>query len=412
MQTVNARVPLADNTPITENITIVRLISKSGGSSLTYLAQDKRSSAYLVIKEFFPFCSKEPFVREAGGCRVFCGSEEEIARLRLKFMTEMENARELAVTKSHLPSNSIRHFPQSEITQEVVCNSRFAGTAALYMAIDTRAGMTLSDIGGVSLHQMLFLVREILLSLRKMHSENRMLHLDIKDDNLFFPSELSLNRTYCIILDSGSAIKMDELTSPAFFSATAATAAPEVCKAMKYGAGGLCPDREKFEWYCALIGAHTDTYSVGAVAYKLLMGEKFNYGRWKKIRGARSQNSILQMLTEDMQTCWGAQYPYLIPRLAAMFARALYVPASWTAEELTSRRYASCEDFIRDIGTLLEILDQRGVHPEVILEQSRQQLLDTFRIMRVDPENPFDERMFTKPRKEQSNNQGKPREIL
>ena len=63
-----------------------------------------------------------------------------------------------------------------------------------------------------------------------------------------------------------------------------------------------------------------------------------------------------------------------------MFCRALYVPRDpRDRQELERNRYGSCQDFLDDVDVLLEILDCRGIHPEVIADRSRARFLAALR---------------------------------
>ena len=397
----NRRIPLPEGTALTDTIRIRTLLSDRGGTALTYLAE--RNGYCLVVKESFPLRSAVPLVRD-GYCirpETAPGPEREavLEKLARDFADERDNAVLLCAAGNGaedlaLPGgngNSIFHFPCEDITGQVVRQPGFSGTAARYLAIHTNRGQTLWDTaeqigagnpeGDLTLTQALTLVRAVLVSLDRMHRETGMLHLDLKGDNLFFPSELPWDRTYCILLDCGGARKAGQITSAEDLSESRGYAAFEVQKVAKYAPGGACPDAGNVRKYLGLIGPHTDLYAVGAIAWRLIQGREFDAVQWRQINGAQSQKTVAREVGEALRRrLAGIHRPYLLPRLSDMFCRALYVPRDpRDRQELERNRYGSCRDFLDDVDVLLEILDCRGIHPEVIADRSRARFLAALR---------------------------------
>ena len=64
----NNRIPLEPGTKLTDNITIVSLLSDAGGSALVYKA--KKNGVYTIVKEFFPYVSNIKLSRDINGYKV------------------------------------------------------------------------------------------------------------------------------------------------------------------------------------------------------------------------------------------------------------------------------------------------------------------------------------------------------
>ena len=397
----NHRIPLPSKTKLTARLTIERLLSDCGGTSLTYIAKDDHNRT-VVVKETYPLYTTVPLFRD--GYRIVVEGEsdafkDELSETVAKFAEECHNADILC---SSGDTNSIFHFECRDITDEVLEDPEFHGSIARYMTIATVSGRTLGEIreaDDISLKQALLYTKKILYSLREMHSEpKRMLHLDLKDDNLFFPDQLSPEETFAIILDSAGAQSIDHISASARFSISEGYAAKEIQLLKAYTETVI--NEAAAQKYRALIGVHTDLYSVGAIAYRLIMRDAFNPELWEeiqeeireekgedainilanlhpstlvweKIQEEYAPNKKAKLIRAQVSTRLEADYPYLVDRISDMLARALYFSAD--EKELLQNRYTDCETFAADIDVILEILEQKGIHPEVVAAQSRKQ---------------------------------------
>lgn len=397
----NHRIPLPPKTKLTARLTIERLLSDCGGTSLTYIAKDDHNRT-VVVKETYPIYTTVPLFRD--GYRIVVEEEsdafkDELSEIETEFTEECHNANILCSTGD---TNSIFHFECRDITDEVLEDSEFHGSIARYMTIATVSGRTLREIreeDDISLKQALLYTKKILYSLREMHNEpKRMLHLDLKDDNLFFPDQLSPEETFAIILDSASAQSIDHISASARFSISEGYAAKEIQLIKKYTETVV--NEASAQKYRMLIGVHTDLYSVGAIAYRLIMQKAFNPDLWEeiqeeikeekgedainilanlhpstlvweKIQEEGDPNERTKLIRAQISARLEADYPYLVDRISDMLARALYFSAE--EKKLLQNRYADCDTFAVDIDVILEILEQKGIHPEVVAAQSRKQ---------------------------------------
>lgn len=364
----NHRVPLPADTKLTDELTIVDLLSDCGGTSLTYKARDNRGRL-VVVKETYPLQSAVPLVRD--GYKILFREETEVAQRELdkiaeKFNAECNNSDILCATED---TNSIFHFDCKDITEKVVQNGEFAGTIARYMCIATVSGKTLCDLQTqeLSLRQALLYIKKLLFALKKMHTEKAMLHLDIKDDNVFFPDEPE--ETFAILLDCGSAQKIENVSESTHFSISDSFAAREVQLLKKYSEG-VTRNEMAARKYRNMIGPQTDLYSVGAVAFRLVMQQAFDWRIWMQINGEDSPTQKEQLLRQELEKQWGETYPYLVDRLLRLFVRAMYF--SPKVDQVKANRFQNCDEFYAEVNILLEILDQKGIHPEIIAAKSRE----------------------------------------
>ncbi len=358
----NIRVPLPDGTRLTSKITVKRLLSDVGGSSLTYLAKDINGRT-LVLKESYPEYTDIPLVRE-GYKLVFDGDTGELDG----FEGEYKNSELLC---SQGDTNSIFFFEYKDITDEVMKESEFSGSSAMYMTVATVAGDTLREIHekseDIDLRTALTYTRKILYSLDKMHTEKGMLHLDIKDDNLFFPGELEPESTFAILLDLGSAVKEDEISESTVFSISHGFTAREVQLIKKYSEGRT-KNIAAAKKYAGFVDKSTDLYSVGAVMFRLIMHKDFDSGTWSEINGSDDKRERSELLYRELSRRLDSNYGYIVKRLSGVLERALYF--SPVREEALKSRFATCGELMREIDILLEILDKRGLHSETLLQKS------------------------------------------
>ena len=358
----NIRVPLPDGTPLTSKITVVRLLSDIGGSSLTYLAKDINGRT-LVLKESYPQYTQAPLVRE-GYKLVFDGDTDELEG----FEEEYKNSEILC---SEGDTNSIFFFEYRDITDEVLAQDEFSKSAARYMTVATVSGDTLREIHEknpeIDLKTALTYTRKILFSLDKMHTEKGMLHLDIKDDNLFFPGELETDSTFAILLDLGSAVKESEISKSTVFSLSHGFAAREVQLIKKY-AEGRVQNPAAAKKYVSFVNKSTDLYSVGAVMFRLIMHKDFDAGVWGQINGSDDKRERAELLHNEISRRLEKDYGYIVKRLCGVLERVLYF--SPVREDVAKNRFGTCTELMREIDILIEILDKRGLHSETVLQKS------------------------------------------
>ena len=362
----NIRTPLPAGTKLTKDLVIERLLSECGGSSLTYLARKPGGEA-AVIKESFPLMSVYPIYRD--GYRIVFKNRDEMLSIAEKFDEECRNSQILSTSGD---SNSIYHPRSSNITAEVNENPSFAGTDAQYILIGTVDGFTLSEIleeTEFSLRTSLIVINKILTALKSVHSEpKRMLHLDLKCDNLFFPKEIKKwEETFAIILDSGSAQRIGEITEDTELSISEGFSAREIQLYMKFSSEKI-NDGEAAKRCLDFISEGTDLYSVGAIAFRMLMGRKFDNAEWEKINQQDSPKKRTRLISDAIRERLEKDHPYSVDGVAVLLSKALYYSAF--GDEMKKNRYQNCDQFMSDVEEQINVLDKSGKTHEIVLMRS------------------------------------------
>lgn len=381
---VNVRVPLEPGTRLTKELVIERLISDVGGSSLAYLANRYSREGILegkvVIKEYYPNESRISLKRSGNKVLALRDDEELNKKAALSidksFREEYHKSTELSFSGG---SNSVFHFPVSDINNDL--DDSFSGTLARYLAINTVDGLSLSDIvkkyGELSLQTSLQLIRKILIPLNLMHQKG-ILHLDIKEDNLFFPEcdedKLKLTGTFCVILDCGSAKKINAVDTEGFISCTEGYAAPEIIRICDPGDA----DEEILDRYRRLLSPATDLYSVGMIAYRLIMGKGIDNKIWYSIINEDDPEEKAALINDSIKQRLIKKYPYVYERICDILVRLLYTmpsidpdyPDDFIRYGKTGNREA-CEILDDEISLVLDIIEAKGYHPEVLAQLSR-----------------------------------------
>ena len=357
----NIRVPLPDGTRLTSRITVGRLLSDVGGSSLTYLAKDTNGRT-LVLKESYPEYTDTPLSREGYKLCFEGGGTLD------GFDGEYKNSELLC---SQGDTNSIFFFEYRDITDEVVSQGDFSGSVARYMTVATVSGDTLREIRekseDMSLVTALTYTRKILFTLDKMHTEKGMLHLDIKDDNLFFPGELEPQNTFAILLDLGSAALEAQISESTVFSISHGFTAREIQLIKKYSEG-RATNPAAAKKYAGFVNKSSDLYSVGAVMFRLIMHRDFDYGVWAQINESDDKRERAELIHREISRRLEKEYGYIVKRLCGVLERVLFF--SPVHSEVLEKRFDTCVRLMREIDIMLEILDRRGLHSETVLQKS------------------------------------------
>lgn len=365
----NLREPLPPGTKLNDRFTIEDLLSDCGGTALTYKASIK-SGETVIVKESYPLYSNAPIIRNGYKLMFKDDSSDnsaELKKIEEKFIFECDNADLLNFGGD---SNSIFHFKCEDITSSVTGNIHFSGTIAKYMCMATFCGSTLEDLSKeeISLKQALIYTKKILLPLQRMHSDLNVLHLDIKNDNIFFPSELKPDETFAILLDCGSAQKICNISTATNLSMSDSFAARELQLFKIYSSE--IKNEDAAEKYRSIINTQTDLYSVGAVLFRLIMGNDFSVETWNCINTEDDRFKREQTIKQELERRLSSQYSYLLERIQKLLVRALFFCPF--PEIIKTNRFQTCDDFYNEINIVLEILNNEGFHPEIILAKSKE----------------------------------------
>jgi Protein kinase domain. len=202
-----------------------------------------------------------------------------------------------------------------------------------------------------------------------------MLHLDLKEDNLFYPAcsenELGLDGTFCVLLDCGSSREIGSIKAYDYISSTFGYDPPEV-RAINEPPPDVSP-----KWvqdYCDEVNIWSDLYSLGVIAFKLIMGSDIDSKTFRSTiydeNSERKANSIRENITKHLYN----NYPYLCKKISDVLIKLIYAKAKVdSAKSSESERYESCEELDKDLTQVLEIIENNGYHPEVLAQQCRDQ---------------------------------------
>lgn len=246
----------------------------------------------------------------------------------------------------------------------------------------------------------MYIIRSILCTVNHLHVQLGYIHLDLKPDNVFLSTDITeIERVVCFLLDLEGMQKIGHVTSVPRLSEN--FAAPEISALIETNFSlihclktlkrqkkfhqpneTIIADLEKtiadletdHKSLLDNIGCHSDTYSIACIFFKLLMGSKYNHRMWEAIKSQQEQESLTELIKEEIRKVLFDSYPYLFDRITNMLAKGLYCLEGNNptfAAEFSKRRYASCSDFIADIDTCLEILHNDGFHSEVLAAYSR-----------------------------------------
>lgn len=222
---------------VLQNRYIVGVVLGTGGFGITYKAYDKNMGAVVAIKEFYP----EGLVnRSPSSCKVgiFQGEQEkEFYKQKEKFIIEAKN---------------MARFSSDDDIVNVM--DFFEANNTVYIVMEYIKGRLLKDVLRTEIldrEQCEGYMLAILKAVKKIHDAG-ILHRDISPDNIFLTGKESVK-----IFDFGTAKFPDE---------------PEDLQEIPVVKSGYTPP----EQYASIReqGPFTDVYSVGAVFYEMLAGEK------------------------------------------------------------------------------------------------------------------------------------------
>ena len=213
-----------------------------GGFGITYLAEQVSLKRKVAIKEFFlrDFCNRDSYTLRVSST----GSTDVVERFRDKFIKE-------AYTIAGLDHPNI-----------VRIIDVFEENDTAYYVMEYHSGYSLGSVvdkqGAMSEEQALRYIRQVASALKYIHSR-RMMHLDIKPDNILLNS-----RGEAVLIDFGiSKVFEDEIDNvkrPR--TSTIAAYSPGFAPKEQYNPKGVTE-----------FSPATDIYSLGATLFTLLIGE-------------------------------------------------------------------------------------------------------------------------------------------
>lgn len=209
-----------------------------GGFGITYKAYDTILGVIVAIKEFYPagLVNRAPGEQQIG---VLSGDKLDEYDVQLKrFLLEAQSIAQFGKAKDIV--NVYDFFEQN-------------GTA--YIIMEYIEGILLKDYmqqeGRMDVETAIYLITPIIEALKKVHGSG-IIHRDVSPDNIFITNDGAIK-----LFDFGAAVFADE---------QAETASAAVIKA-----GYAPPEQYRSK---SRQGAFSDVYSVGAILYEMLTGER------------------------------------------------------------------------------------------------------------------------------------------
>ena len=141
-----------------------------------------------------------------------------------------------------------------------------------------------------------------------------------------------------------------------------------------------------------VIGKHSDVFSVGAILFELLFKEGlYSNGM---ISTARELKNRVDKKTREVI---GTQYPSLEKRLANLLCKAMAIPQNvQSKKDFEDARYTA-DEFLKEVEIILEILENKGIHEEIVEHRSREQYIEVLkRTGNIQEGNPNNEDLLTK----------------
>jgi serine/threonine protein kinase/tetratricopeptide (TPR) repeat protein len=298
--------------------------ARAGGSCFVYRAkksesEDTNMSRTFIVKELYPEelggVSDYSERNDDGSIRIFVEYKEKYKNEKARFIKSVRRQQEFFEEE---PANTTLY-------QEGVYTDKSGGT--LYSVMNLSKGETLAEAKANDRIKKLSDVASVISQLAHvvgMYHNEGYLHLDIKPSNLFWHTELGLDRYRLSMFDFNTVEKIDIVQS---------------------GGLGYCTESPGFTAPEQVRGAYrdmgsaTDLFSIGAVLYWLLTGREVNIikdtvfrsGPW----GMESESGLFTAAD---------------PRCVRLTERIL----DKTLHINPAERYASTEDLLKDLERLLD----------------------------------------------------------
>ena len=298
-----------------------------GGSVITYevLYQRSGTTERCYLKELYPehICENENLFRTSDGfsLAVSHGFGEESAREKdfslidseegALFIQDYKNIKELRLNVDSAPLFICD-------AQEVYCNK-----STYYVKVPFETNETLKDYidkTELTLNDILLLGRELASMTQKLHDEGY-LHLDIKPENLLCKCVDKKNSQKTLsFLDTGTIARIDDINK---------------IKYLPSSPGYSSPEQEFLHKIDSKHPKTTDIFSIGAVIFKMLTGEKPSEADCRKKEFDFTKNKTLYA---------DCNYSKL---------RKLNVLLCKTLSVSPSLRFHSCEEVVTQIQSVL-----------------------------------------------------------
>ncbi len=298
-----------------------------GSSVITYEVLYKRSvtTERCYLKELYPehICENENLFRTSDGVslKVSHGFDEEPvgekdfslidSKEGIFFIQDYKNIKELRLKVDSAPL--------------FVCDAQeiYRNESTYYVKVPFETNETLKDYidkTNINLIEILLLGRELALMTQKLHEEGY-LHLDIKPENLLCKSvDKKISQKTLSFLDTGTIARIDDINK---------------IKYLPSSSGYSSPEQEFLHKIDSKHPETTDIFSIGAVIFKMLTGEKPSEADCRKKEFDFTKNKTLY-----------ADCKYsMLSKLNVLLCKTLSVSPSL--------RFHSCEEVVTQIQSVL-----------------------------------------------------------
>ena len=352
--------PIQGKTKIADDVLIEDCIAE-GYSSLVYRA--RRGNDTVIVKEFYPYEIISHVERGKDGLSLIStkGADTE----RLTALTRELRDHEVEVAgRINSRDNSNSMFAFSAYTLDRL---KTADTVASYMLMETKDGVTLqeylsqhSEIDPADAFRILHYICE---GLRVQFSKGYY-NTDLKPENLWLFTERPIrDGTIIIPIDYGGCISYagtegkDGSLTEATVCSSAEWEAPEI---HYYVSSSVNQDLDRF---FSFLSQGTVLFSVGAIAFRLLMGEESFSLLWQDlIHNETSTKARNRMIRNSLEWSFSQKMPWLIDIVYRFLSKALFFD---TDPEVSKRgRFKDVDEMDRDIIALIDTVEANGATPE------------------------------------------------
>ncbi len=344
--------PITPNTKISDDVLIEECIAE-GYSSLVYRAS--RGNSTVIVKEFFPDDISGFVERGNDGISLICTGDsvvEGLLRLTRKLRDrELNVAKEINSTSS---SNSMFSFSAEALDR--ICTEN---TIASYLTMETKAGITLQEY--ISLNDYIeiddvFRILHYICEGVRVQLSKGYFNTDLKPENLWLFTERPVHDgTLVVPLDYGGCIKKH--TSHQVICSSEEWEAPETHFFASDAAEHI---NHSFEAY---LSQGTVLYSIAAIAFRMLMGDDLFEGLWNDyIHFETSTKTRNRMIRRSLGWTLEKSQPWMISMVYRFLTKALYFDTD--PNETKLNRYRDIEEMDRDIVSIIEASEARGITPQ------------------------------------------------
>lgn len=320
-----------------------------GGSCLVYKALDTDNGNIVIIKEYYPAALSALITRE-GNDLVLRPGITEADRVCVERAFAQAFQQELSGVGEYRYTKDLNNDDRFLVATNLISRGGAAGSLNRYAVISTGTGITLAELclttaGRARIEEILAVMLQLCATVNAFHTKGR-IHLDLNERNIFLrgTKEEELRNRRVSLIDFGSSFAADHLEEGGSFSGSDQTAAPEQ-KAVAFGGKA------------GSIGRHSDVFSVAQVL-KSLLARDAETGLFPGFEGEEAEASF-----EDSRCLKALSKPEREELLRVL---------EKGTEQNPAYRYQNVEELTEDLRCLMDIVEDKGVHPVIIRKRAQE----------------------------------------